>query len=237
MADETNQGDELEPGPASETVVSLSQVLLAPLDAIFKAQVHAGRSFLNFLLQLSYEHKPELIRAGSQPAPPSASAAPKRPDTIYSVDFVQEVPAPLVEGQEAGAPRLQKVSVPALALVPLRPLSIQEAQVDLAMEVTFIGEHRQTRKSERGKGGRSAAAPEPSPPEHPWYLVDHPISLRGHVAADSNQAAADRPVIRVSMKLGVVPTPSGLDKLLTTLTQAANVANIDPNDSSSKDSQ
>ena len=236
MADEKNPGDELEPGAAAETVVSLSQILLAPLDAIFKAQVHAGRSFLNFLLQLSYDYKPEPSRESSALGAAGVPSVPKRPDTIHSVDFVQEVPGPLVDGKTTGPPRLQKVSVPALALVPLRPLSIQEAEVALAMEVTFIGEHRQTRKAERDKASADTAA-SGSKPEHPWYLVDHPISLRGHVASDTDKTAGDRPMIRVSMKLGVVPTPSGLDKLLTTLTQSANVADIDPNDNSSKDNQ
>ncbi len=40
-------GDEFKPGPAASTVISLSQILLAPLNAIFKAQVHAARSFVN----------------------------------------------------------------------------------------------------------------------------------------------------------------------------------------------
>ena len=42
--------------PASLSEISLSQAILAPLDALFKAQVHAARSFLNLLLQIGYPH-------------------------------------------------------------------------------------------------------------------------------------------------------------------------------------
>jgi Protein of unknown function (DUF2589) len=213
MADEEKSGEELVPGEAAETVVSLSQILLAPLDAIFKAQVHAGRSFLNFVLQLSFGHKEEEI-SGEAPPPP-----PRDSDKIYTVDFVQEVP-PVDPAHATEPPRLQKVSVPAIALVPLRPLAIQEAEFDLAMEVTWIGSHRQARQAVRDQ-----LSEDPGP--SPWYLVKNPISLRGHVApVPAAEGKGDQPHIKVKVKLGTVPTPSGLDKLLTTLTQSASVADV-----------
>ncbi len=54
---ENNNNKETEAKPASVADISLSQVLLAPLDAIFKAQIHAARSFINMLLQLGYKHQ------------------------------------------------------------------------------------------------------------------------------------------------------------------------------------
>jgi hypothetical protein len=197
MADEEKSGEELVAGEAAETVVSLSQILLAPLDAIFKAQVHAGRSFLNFVLQLSFGHKEEEISGAAPPPPPSDS------DKIYTVDFVQEVP-PLDAAHATEPPRLQKVSVPAIALVPLRPLAIQEAEFDLAMEVTWIGAHRQTRQALRDHL--------PVPTGHPWYLVKDPISLRGHVApVPAAEGKGDQPHIKVKVKLDpLVKTPSSL---------------------------
>lgn len=41
----------------------------------------AGRSFLNFLLQLSYKDRPEEREKGRLPAQPS-DAQPRKPDTI-----------------------------------------------------------------------------------------------------------------------------------------------------------
>ena len=43
--------------PASNTDLTLSAALLAPLNTIFEAQVHAARSFLSFLLQMGFRHK------------------------------------------------------------------------------------------------------------------------------------------------------------------------------------
>lgn len=211
MANAKQTGDEFEPGEASDTVVSLSQLLLAPLDALFKAQVHAGRSFLNFVLQLSYGHQRR--DASGQPTKDD----PTKPDTIFTVDFVHEVPAPS-EVAPGGTVR-QKVSVPALALVPLRPLAVEQAQIDLAMTVTYLGEHRQLRRQER--------ADQPPSDKPPWYLVDDPISLRGNVAAPS-ASEGNQPLVRVSVKVSSIPTPSGLDKLLTTLTQSAQAQNVLP---------
>src|SRR3569832_2523667 len=59
MAEEKkDKVQDFEEGPAAQAMVSLSQALLAPLDSIFKAQIHAARSFLNLLLQLGYGHRP-----------------------------------------------------------------------------------------------------------------------------------------------------------------------------------
>lgn len=207
-----------EPAAASSSVVSLSQVLLAPLDALFKAQVHAARSFVNFLLQIGYGDKPERRRAeASQPAPGGTAA---QPDTIYTMNFVQEVPGPANPDGSAGPPVLQKVSIPTLALVPLRPLSIESAEVQLAMEVTWVGRHQQMRPA-----ARAGEAPG-------WFLVDEPISLRGHVASgapgdESSPSASDKRLIQIKVNVSTVPTPSGLEKLLTLLTQSSKVENHD----------
>jgi hypothetical protein len=37
--------------------LSLSEALLAPLNSIFEAQIHASRSFLSFFLQMGFRHK------------------------------------------------------------------------------------------------------------------------------------------------------------------------------------
>jgi hypothetical protein len=42
--------------PASNTELTLSAALLAPLNTIFEAQVHAARSFLSFIYQMGFRH-------------------------------------------------------------------------------------------------------------------------------------------------------------------------------------
>jgi hypothetical protein len=204
------------PNAADQKLVSLAQVLLAPLDALFQAQVHAGRSFLNFLLQLSYRDRPDERKRDAAPAD---EKAPKGPDTIFTVDFVQEVPGPIGADGKPADSQLQKVSIPALALVPMRPLAIEEAEVNLAMEVTEIGDHQQL---------RSAEAKQPSDPP-PWWLVPNPISLKGHVgnASESDRTSmTEKRMVQIKVKVGSVATPAGLEKLLTTLTQSAQVQNF-----------
>lgn len=49
------EGEERDDAP--DTSLSLSEALLAPLNSIFEAQVHASRSFLNFFLQMGFRHK------------------------------------------------------------------------------------------------------------------------------------------------------------------------------------
>jgi hypothetical protein len=70
-----------------------------------------------------------------------------------------------------------------------------------------------------------------------WFLVDEPISLRGHVASaepvrapgDESQpsSGSDKRLIQIKVNVSTVPTPSGLEKLLTLLTQTSKVENHD----------
>lgn len=197
-------GDALEPGPAASTVVSLSQVLLAPLDAIFKAQVHAARSFLNQVLQLSYPPEPP----AGEGEPSAARVAPGKPGDMYVQQFHFTT-----EGEDGRSVERQ-VQIPTLALVPVYPLRVEAAEFSLRMTVSHLGRHRQVRKTERDK----------VPEDPPWYLVDEPISVRGVIAprlpgepAEAKEQEASS--IEIQVKVGSAPVPAALDKLLTTLTQ------------------
>jgi hypothetical protein len=44
-------------GSNDGNTLSLAQALLAPLNSIFEAQVHASRAFLNFFLQMGFRHQ------------------------------------------------------------------------------------------------------------------------------------------------------------------------------------
>ncbi len=205
-------GDEFKPGPAASTVVSLSQILLAPLDAIFKAQVHAARSFVNQILQLSYPPR-NGNGGGPEDAPlPSEDLVANEPGDMYVQKF-------RFAGTDQQGNRVQQqVEIPILALVPITPLRVQEAQFSLRMTVSHVGRHRQMRKKER-----DAAAKPP-----PWYLVDQPISVRGVLAprASSDDADAEnrqQSSIDIQVRVGAAPTPVALEKLLTALSQNSTV--------------
>lgn len=212
--------DDLQPPPAggtsgapevqqaAEAVISLSQALLAPLDAIFKAQLHAARSFLNLLLQIGYPHQP-------------AEATELRGRGIpYTLDFYNDV------AMGEGKTSRQKISVPALALVPITPLAVESAEFTFDMAVSHIAQHSQIQVSER-----AALEGEPEglrEQRRPWYLVSDPRSIRGRLAAPASGRPGDRSeaTIHVTVKVGRVPPPSGLDKLLTSLTQMSEVKEV-----------
>ncbi|HVE87653.1 MAG TPA: DUF2589 domain-containing protein [Myxococcales bacterium] len=196
-----------EPGearPAAEELISLSQAVLAPLDAILKAQLHAGRSFLNMLLQLGYPHQPD-----------SPAQQPPRDGKPYTLDFVQETVV-------NGAPRRQRISLPALALVPVSPLAVESARFSFDMAVRDVAPHRQLKVSEAGE----ASAP------RPWFLVHEPVSVRGTLApsapAEQREGGPEADAsIHIELKVASTKVPAGLDRLLTTLTQIATVEDAD----------
>jgi hypothetical protein len=220
-----------EKGPASETVLSLSQALLAPLDAILKAQVHAARSFLSFLLQIGYPHQPTSPSGGGgAPGAGTASAGtssePAAPEGLpYTMDFYHDVP-------NGGR---QKLSIPTLALVPLNPLGVKEAHFQFDFYVRQIGRHNQIMAAEKEALDEETAATQAAPTgpmdrqKRPWYLVDTPLSVRGTFApspmpgsgSEANRVEDAR--FRVEVKVGALPLPAALEKLMVALGQVSRM--------------
>lgn len=191
-------GPEEEDGRASETDISLEQALLAPLDAILKAQLHSARSFLNLLLQLGYPHDE------------------KNEGEPYHLQFRQRVD---VDGEQ----HTQTIRVPALALVPIAPLAVSNAEFQLEMAVRKIGRYAQMRGSAAGADRH----------HRPWFLVDKPINIEGVIAPPDHRseesASSDRESsIKISIKVNSIPMPRGLDKLLTSLTEMGQINDETP---------
>lgn len=194
--------------------LSLSQLLLAPLDSIFKAQVHAARSFLSFVLQMGYPH---LVLDENGVPNPDPNVNPPENFKPYELGFhFQQV--------QDGQAKTYEVKIPALAMLPLNSLSVESAEFSVALRVTDVREHSQMQKSEESKlkqeGGKSKNY-------RPWYLVDDPRSLRGEIATSPSQLDGESRVkneqsslIDIKVKVSRTPVPAALDKLLTSLTQA-----------------
>jgi len=227
------QADEnFEKGPASETVLSLSQALLAPLDAILKAQVHAARSFLSFLLQLGYPHQPMPSSAGGAAPGPASTGTPgnsAEPDGLpYKMDFYHDVP-------NGGR---QKLSIPTLALVPLNPLGVKEARFEFDFYVRQIGRHNQIMSAEKQAIDAEEAATRKAPSgqmgrqKRPWYLVDTPVSIRGTFApsptpgSGSEASRVEEARFRVEVEVGALPLPAALEKLMVSLGQVSGMQDM-----------
>lgn len=212
----TEKNDQ-QPTGAAETSISLSQAVLAPISAVLKAQLHAGRSFLNMLLQLGYPHRPTRSEGdggeegAGEPLPPEPNE--QRP---YTLDFIHETVVNDV-------PKRQRVSIPALALVPVAPLAVESASFSFDMAIKEIGHHSQLKESEKDE------AFEP----RPWFLVHEPVSIRGVIAPPAvntgdKQQSERETTLHVDVKIGAMKMPSGMDRLLTLLTQLTQVEDLPP---------
>jgi hypothetical protein len=189
--------------PASSESISISQAVLAPLDAIFKAQIHAARSYLNMLGQMAYPHadldENDNIR---QDTP----VEDKKPYT-FPVNF---------EVMDGETKRVATVNIPTIAMVPVTPLGIEEATIKFSMSVTEITQHEQLQESTKTN---PAGATDWSKTKRPWYLVSDPVSMKGNiVTSDSSKSS-----LEISIKITKSPMPSALEKALTILTQNISV--------------
>src|SRR5512146_1326965 len=208
MSDSTNDKHDENPdfGSAATQPVSLSQTLLAPLDALFKAQIHAARSFLNLVLQIGYPHVP--VNKDGEKTPYDSS----RP---YTQDF-------FYDATMNGKTETHKVSIPTLALMPLTPLAIESANIKLEMKVSQVLQHEQMQESEEENLGKEEKY---SREKRPWFLVKDPISIRGTLAPTSGDKQS-LAAIQIDIKVGRAPMPAGLDKLLTHLSQASQESTV-----------
>lgn len=205
--------------------VSLSAALLAPLTSLVKAQLHASRAFLGFLLELGYRHI-ELDENGLPVDKPVGDLQP------FTMDFVSRV-------QVNGHEQLQKITVPALALVPTSPLGVESAEFEYDFKVDRYEKHTQLQPSrvkqeEESKTRTGSSKPDGNAEKRPWYLVEQPVSLRGQIDGRKQNRVTDESgqretaSMRIKVKVGKIPVPSGLDRLLTALTQAATTVPVSP---------
>jgi len=192
---------------AAITQISLSQALLAPLDAIFKAQIHSARSFINLVLQLGYQHK--RVDESGRTIDNDEEGKP------YYLEFLHEI-------EEDGQRKKQKISVPALAAVPISPLAVESAEFHFAMNIETTAKHSQLQKS------RDEGKDEVNQTKRPWFLVDQPISVRGTLASSEQTSGHSTSAIQISVKVGPAKIPAGLNKFITSLGELSSISDVPP---------
>jgi hypothetical protein len=210
-------GGQFAPEPSSRENYTLAEALLAPLDAIFKAQIHAARSFINLLLQLGFPHQPvdedgnPLDREAATPEEQIESKLP------YTIDFYRR---PTGGTDDPNA--LEKVSIPVLALIPVAPLGVDSAEFHFEMEVKRFDDATLMQQSEVKSLNREAPAFREK--ARPWYLVRRPITFKGEIAPKTTSSTSSRAVIDIQMKISRLPVPAGLDRFLRTLSNETTEA-------------
>ncbi|MFT7151160.1 MAG: hypothetical protein ACI82Q_003037 [Nonlabens sp.] len=240
----TNSGKNVE---NNDPPITLSSALLAPLGSIFEAQVHAARSFLNFLLKMGFKHKytaEDLNRIKKDAEDPTSSTQEqskqvidKQAEMAAAKEEIEQLRKKSVDGQltQEELSKLKElnvkssdlfvqnidyidqqgnemmVSIPNLALLPIKPLSILEADISYEFQV------KETKKWSTKDDGDS---------ERPWFLIKEPKSIRGHFAPRKEESSDS--TIKVSMKIGTTEMPHGLEKLMVHLTNS--IESIDKQD-------
>jgi hypothetical protein len=227
--------------PASLTDMSLSAAMLAPLNAIFEAQVHAARSFLSFILQMGFRHKysedeieklrqdktanKEILNNISQEETARLRIEELRKlkkdgtiseenltelrllvnqwDDIYSQDFIHIDD----QGNE------NWVTIPNLALIPVKPLSIDTASFKFDMAINSSYETYNTIRSSTNVES-----------DRPWFLIK-PKRLTGSIVPKNSSASQSSISIEISIKS--TEMPYGLNKLLTMMTENSRILPVD----------
>jgi hypothetical protein len=204
MAQEPNKAT-----PAASTPLSLSEAILAPLDSIFKAQVHSARSFINFLFQMAYPHLP--LKDDGSVNWALVTEDMKKPYTL-DISYLKQ------DGQSTGT-----IKIPSLALLPIAPVGVDEAEIKFALSVEEVGSHHVIQDSEEGTVDKEQN--DWGRKKRPWFLIDDPKSIRGTFTPrsqnsdDSENSTKNTNAIEISIKVKRVPTPAALEKALSVLTQ------------------
>ena len=223
--------------PTSASNLNLSEALLAPLNAIFEAQVHAARSFLSFILQMGFRHHYTEVDIKTLESDPEGNKeilanireenkAKERInalrqlksegkitenelnefkrlvnayDDIHSQDFTHI--------DEQGNENM--VTIPNLALIPVKPLAIDTASFKFEMSVNQEYQNYNTMK-------KSANADY----ERPWFLIQ-PKRLTGSIVA--KDSSASQAAISIEINIKSTEMPYGLNKLLTMMTESSRI--------------
>ena len=232
MADKSNKNQGKNPDIEQDDSITLSAALLAPLNAIFEAQVHAARAFLSFILQMGFRYqysekeKDELKKDPGKNKEildeiEAVDVAKKRILELESKDTLtvketKELWALKVEWDEL---RMQKfdyfddkgnptsIYIPNLAILPIKPLGVENANFKFELNVKKFTEDYNQMGTVKGASG-----------ERPWFLIK-PKRIRG----EFGKSEGNEKSIKIEVNVSTTDMPYGLDKLLTSLTSNVNV--------------
>ncbi|MEL6538554.1 MAG: DUF2589 domain-containing protein [Bacteroidota bacterium] len=194
---------------------SFSAALLAPITSLFEAQVHSARSFLSFLLQMSFGHRPVPgYDDDGDGIPNDEDTDNNTPPPAGTQMWTQEFPFTDSEGNQ------QVISIPNIALLPIKPLAVEDASFEFDWEVRTSSEEYTVLKEQTVSKKR------------PWFLIKEPKSLKGNFTQKGTHESGSRTAISVKVNVGTSTMPYGLERLLTHFTN-----NINMIDSGEEDSQ
>jgi len=224
--------------PASNTDLTLSAALLAPLNTIFEAQVHAARSFLSFILQMGFRHK--YSESEIEGLKKDATEESSRIVELYEKEIEDEKTINELKNKKSRGEKLSEeeirtlkellhkwdefrsldfeyvddvgnlheISIPHLAVIPVKPLAIDTASFKFEMGISKSSDFNTIRSSTG------------VPSDRPWYLIK-PKQLSGNIISkeQSNKQAA----ISIEISIKSTELPAGLGKLLSTMNESSHI--------------
>lgn len=185
----------------NKKTITLSQAVLAPVNSILQAQVHAARSFLSMILQMGFPHK--AVNDAGLSAENQRSA-----DHLYRLSFIQE------KFDNDGNSKKYEVSIPTIAALPLNPLAIEEAEVEFSMNLERqYTVRKQYSKAQTKSQGGFADETIFNDETRPWYLIDEPVELKGSIGENKSDGSQ----INVRLKMGKGDVPEELGRFIASL--------------------
>ena len=235
-------------------LLSLSSALLAPVNSIFEAQIHAARAFLNFIFQMGFRHQAgekekeewnanpekytdeleELKARENAKLKINALNEKRKGGSELTDEEVEELKRLLVEHGDLyqqsfdfmdNSGNMFSVNVPNLALLPIRPLAIQEAE----FSYNFMVKNSETKNYEQNPTRKllKKTTEKDEPTKSPWFLIKEPKSIQGHFVEKGEEERSSAAAIKVNIKIGNTEMPYGLEKLIVHLTNSVDILNKD----------
>lgn len=231
--------------------LSLSEALLAPLNSIFEAQIHASRAFLNFFLQMGFRHK------YTEEDKEKLNEDPRKNKEILD----------LIEEEEKGKDEIETLVAAIQELKAKTQLTDIEKQQTITIEKrlrelkTKWGDlyHQSFEYFDQNGTERILSIPNlsllPIRPlaiqsanfkfelrvkdeiksmdspirsatramtKRPWFLIEDPKEIKGEYVPQQNENSTDK-TIKIDVTIGSVEIPYGLSKLISSLTNTTDV--------------
>ncbi|MDO6557618.1 DUF2589 domain-containing protein [Paraglaciecola chathamensis] len=195
--------------------LTLSQAILAPIEAILQAQVHSARSFLNLILQMGFRHK-AVDDIGNM------LTSDTDDDNLYRLEFFD------VQVNQDGTPSKYKISIPTISALPLNPLAISESEIEFKMRLEGSYESaRQFSKAQKTAKREDSQSKNFNESTRPWFLIDDPVELKGTIAPESN--ANDLSLISIKIKMNTTQVPAALGKFIASVSDFSKVEIVEAN--------
>lgn len=204
---------------SDKEVLSLYQLIGAPLMAVVQAEAQAAQASADFIKEVGFERaKAPATGTAATPEPVTTLQDGGNIGDLKMVQFTHEV-----RGTD-GIVRTHQMNVPVLSLFPIPLLQVKDAEFDFAIRIldhVARGPQLPTKTQPESKGQADLTE----------FLSKNRVELKGAIARQpapsSNQRTTDLQ-LRVKIRMEQADMPAGLMKLLSVLDQGISSAPAPP---------